>query len=215
MKTNDNNGILTVVSGFSGSGKGTVMKLLLSKYADYSLSVSVTTRSPRPGEVDGREYFFRTKEEFEKLIADGELLEYAKYVDNYYGTPCFYVEEQLRAGRDVILEIEMQGAMQVKQRFPEAVLVFVTPPSMKELEIRLKGRGTETDEVIAGRLRQAAAEAEVMRQYDYILINENDRAEECADQLHTIIRCEHLRASRNDTFIESLRQATMKGASDQ
>ena len=137
-------GILIVLSGFSGSGKGTIMKELMKKYSDqYALSISATTRSPRPGETDGVEYFFRTKEQFEKMIADDELIEYAKYVDNYYGTPKAYVEEQLAAGKDVILEIEIQGALKVKEKFPDTLLMFVTPPSAEELKNRLVGRGTE------------------------------------------------------------------------
>ena len=120
-----NKGILVVVSGFSGAGKGTVMKRLMEKYDDYALSVSATTRKPRPGEEDGREYFFRTRDEFEKLIEEDALLEYARYVENYYGTPRSYVEEQLQAGRNVILEIEIQGAMKIKEKIPEALLVFV------------------------------------------------------------------------------------------
>ena len=149
-------GVLVVVSGFSGAGKGTVMKRLLEKYDNYALSISVTTRKPRPGEEDGREYFFRTKEEFEKFIEEDALIEYAQYVDNYYGTPRFYVEEQLAAGKDVILEIEIQGAMKVKEKNPEAVLVFVTPPTVEELKRRLTDRGTETPEVIAERLARAS-----------------------------------------------------------
>ena len=144
-----NKGILVVVSGFSGAGKGTVMKRLMEKYDDYALSVSATTRKPRPGEEDGREYFFRTRDEFEKLIEEDALLEYAQYVENYYGTPRSYVEEQLQAGRNVILEIEIQGAMKIKKKIPEALLVFVTPPTVEELERRLTGRGTETAQVIA------------------------------------------------------------------
>ena len=136
-----NKGILVVVSGFSGAGKGTVMKRLMEKYDDYALSVSATTRKPRPGEEDGREYFFRTRDEFEKLIEEDALLEYARYVENYYGTPRSYVEEQLQAGRNVILEIEIQGAMKIKEKIPEALLVFVTPPTVEELERRLTGRG--------------------------------------------------------------------------
>ena len=147
-----NKGILVVVSGFSGAGKGTVMKRLMEKYDGYALSVSATTRKPRPGEEDGREYFFRTRDEFEKLIEEDALLEYARYVENYYGTPRSYVEEQLQAGRNVILEIEIQGAMKIKEKIPEALLVFVTPPTVEELERRLTGRGTETAQVIADRL---------------------------------------------------------------
>ena len=144
-----NKGILVVVSGFSGAGKGTVMKRLMEKYDDYALSVSATTRKPRPGEEDGREYFFRTRDEFEKLIEEDALLEYARYVENYYGTPRSYVEEQLQAGRNVILEIEIQGAMKIKEKIPEALLVFVTPPTVEELARRLTGSGTETAHVIA------------------------------------------------------------------
>ena len=136
-------GILIVVSGFSGAGKGTLMKELMKRYEEtYALSVSATTRNPREGEVDGREYFFKTTEEFEKMIAKEELIEYARYVENYYGTPRTYVEQQLEAGKDVILEFEIQGALKVKERFPDTLLLFVTPPSVKELRRRLVGRGT-------------------------------------------------------------------------
>lgn len=125
----DERGILIVVSGFSGSGKGTIMNEIMRKYDNYALSVSATTRNPRPGETDGKEYFFKTVEEFEKMIAKDELIEYARYVDNYYGTPRAYVEEQLDAGKDVILEIEIQGALKVKEKFPDTLLLFVTPPT--------------------------------------------------------------------------------------
>ena len=199
-------GILVVVSGFSGAGKGTVMKRLLEKYNDYALSISVTTRNPRPGEEDRREYFFRTKEEFEKLIKEDALIEYAQYVENYYGTPRSYVEEQLQAGKNVILEIEIQGAMKVKEKIPEALLVFVTPPTVEELEKRLKGRGTETAQVIAERLARAGEEAKGMDQYDYILVN--DTVEECVDHLHEIITAEHSRASRNTEFIADIQEQT-------
>ena len=163
-------GVLVVVSGFSGAGKGTIMKSLMAKYDNYALSVSATTRSPRPGEEDGREYFFRTREEFEEMIRQDQLIEYAQYVENYYGTPRTYVEEQLAAGRDVILEIEIQGARKIKKKFPEAVLVFVTAPSMAELKGRLVGRGTESQEVIRQRLARAAKEAEGVEEYDYLLV---------------------------------------------
>ena len=152
----DNQGVLAVISGFSGAGKGTLMKELMKRYEEtYALSVSATTRNPREGEVDGREYFFKTTEEFEKMIAKEELIEYARYVENYYGTPRTYVEQQLEAGKDVILEIEIQGALKVKERFPDTLLLFVTPPSAKELRRRLVGRGTETMEVIESRLARA------------------------------------------------------------
>lgn len=201
-----NKGILVVVSGFSGAGKGTVMKRLMEKYDGYALSVSATTRKPRPGEEDGREYFFRTRDEFEKLIEEDALLEYAQYVENYYGTPRSYVEEQLQAGRNVILEIEIQGAMKIKEKIPEALLVFVTPPTVEELERRLTGRGTETAQVIADRLARAGKEAEGMGQYDYILVN--DTVEECVDHLHQIIVSEHSRVSRNAEFIADIQKQT-------
>lgn len=197
-------GILVVVSGFSGAGKGTVMKRLMEKYDNYALSISVTTRQPRPGEVDGREYFFRTKEEFQQLIQEDALIEYAQYVENYYGTPRFYVEEQLQSGKDVILEIEIQGAMKVKEKNPEAVLVFVTPPTVEELKRRLTDRGTETQEVIAERLARASEEAEGMDCYDYLLVN--DVLEECVDHLHRIIQSEHARSPRNTEFIEKIKR---------
>jgi len=200
-------GILVVVSGFSGAGKGTVMKRLLEKYKDYALSVSATTRNPREGEVDGREYFFRTKEEFEKLIEEDALIEYAQYVGNYYGTPRSYVEEQLSQGKNVILEIEIQGAMKVKEKIPEALLVFVTPPTVEELKNRLVGRGTETEDVIADRLARAAEEAEGMGEYDYILVN--DDLEECVENLHQIIRSEHARTVRNIEFVEEIKQQAL------
>ena len=152
-------GILIVVAGFSGSGKGTIMKELLQRYDNYALSISATTRQPREGEVDGREYFFKTREEFEKMIAKDELIEYAKYVNNYYGTPKAYVQEQLHAGKDVILEIEIQGALKVKEKFPETLLLFVTPPTASELKKRLVGRGTESMEVIEQRMLRACEEA--------------------------------------------------------
>ena len=205
-------GVLTVVSGFSGAGKGTVMKRLIQKYDDYAVSISVTTRKPREGERDGIEYFFKTKEEVETMIENDEFLEYARYVDNYYGTPRFYVEEMLAKGKNVILEIEIQGAMQIKAKNPEAVLVFVTPPSFEELRNRLVGRGTETADVIESRLRRASEEAEGMPSYDYILVN--DQVEDCVDRLHQIILSERAKAQRNEEFINTIRQEArifMKG----
>ena len=205
-------GVLTVVSGFSGAGKGTVMKRLIQKYDDYALSISVTTRNPREGERDGIEYFIKTKEEVEAMIENDEFLEYARYVDNYYGTPRFYVEEMLAKGKNVILEIEIQGAMQIKAKNPEAVLVFVTPPSFEELRNRLVGRGTETADVIESRLRRASEEAEGMPSYDYILVN--DQVEDCVDRLHQIILSERAKAQRNEEFINTIRQEArifMKG----
>ncbi len=197
-------GVLAVVSGFSGAGKGTVMKALLKEYDDYALSISVTTRSPRPGEEDGREYFFRTREEVEKMIAEDQLLEYAEYVGNYYGTPRFYVEDMLARGKNVILEIELQGAMQIKQKNPEAVLVFITPPSFEELKNRLIGRGTETEEVINSRLARAAEEAEEMDKYDYIVVN--DQVEDCVHCLHQIILSERCKVHCNEELIKTIQE---------
>ncbi len=197
-------GVLVVVSGFSGAGKGTIMKSLMAKYDNYALSVSATTRSPRPGEEDGREYFFRTREEFEEMIRQDQLIEYAQYVENYYGTPRTYVEEQLAAGRDVILEIEIQGARKIKKKFPEAVLVFVTAPSMAELKGRLVGRGTESQEVIRQRLARAAKEAEGVEEYDYLLVN--DDLEKAVDTLHDIIQSEHHSMKRNLGFIHQVQE---------
>ncbi|HIZ23710.1 MAG TPA: guanylate kinase [Candidatus Blautia faecigallinarum] len=199
-----NKGVLVVISGFSGAGKGTVIRELLKKYQNYALSVSVTTRDPRPGEIDGKHYFFRTKEEFQELIQKDELVEYAEYVENYYGTPRAYVEEQLEKGKDVILEIEIQGAMKVKEKNPEALFIFVTPPSMEELKRRLIGRGTESMEVINSRLLKAREEAQWMEHYDYLAIN--DTVEECVECMHQIIQSEHSRMSRNQEFIDKIRK---------
>ena len=204
----DGRGILIVVSGFSGSGKGTIMKEIMNRYDNYALSVSATTRKPRPGEEDGREYFFRSTEEFEKMIAKDELIEYARYVDNYYGTPRAYVEEQLEAGKDVILEIEIQGALKVKEKFPDTLLLFVTPPTAGELRERLVGRGTETMDVIDFRMKRAKEEAEGMGRYDYLIIN--DVLDECVKEMHQIIQGEHRRSFRNETFIERM-QEELKG----
>ena len=198
-------GILTVVSGFSGAGKGTVMKALMAEYKDtYALSVSATTRNPRPGEVDGVDYFFRTKEEFEQMIADNALIEHACYVGNYYGTPKAYVDEQLETGKDVILEIEIQGALDVKKRFPDTILIFVTPPDADELKNRLVNRGTEDMATINARLSRASQEAEFMNQYDYIVVN--DTVPACVENIHSIIENEHDCASRNINFINKIRE---------
>ena len=197
-------GILIVVSGFSGAGKGTIMKALLERYDNYALSISATTRNPRPGEEEGKAYFFKTTEEFEKMIAKDDLIEYAMYVGNYYGTPKAYVEEQLCAVKDVILEIEIQGALKVKEKFPNTLLLFVTPPSAEELRKRLEGRGTETQEVIDGRMKRAIEEAEYMDQYDYLVVN--DELDVCVEEMHHLIQGEHERCFRNQTFIEHMKR---------
>ncbi len=197
-------GILVVVSGFSGAGKGTLMKRLIQDYDDYALSISATTRAPRPGEEDGREYFFLQKEQFEKKIAENGLIEYARYCDNYYGTPREYVEKQLEVGRDVILEIEIQGALKVKKQYPDALLLFVMPPSAAELRRRLIGRGTETEEVIEKRMHRASEEAEGIENYEYIVIN--DDLDTCVKELHEIIKTAHNTPLRNEEFIEKIRR---------
>lgn len=199
-----NRGILTVVSGFSGSGKGTIMKKLMAEYGDaYALSISATTRSPRPGEEHGREYFFVTKEEFETMIEGDELIEYAQYVNNYYGTPRNYVFEQLEKGKDVILEIEIQGALKVKEKYPETLLMFVSPPNGAELKKRLTDRGTEDAATVASRLSRAWQEAQGVENYDYFVIN--DVLEDCVKEVHSIIQNEHARVFRNQELIETIK----------
>lgn len=195
-------GFLVVVSGFSGGGKGTVMKAFLERHSEYGLSISATTRTPRDGEADGREYFFLSKEAFEKKIDDGELYEYNNYNGNYYGTLRSYVDNLRSMGRDVILEIEVNGARKIKQQFPDTILIFLTPPSAGELERRLIGRGSETKESTRNRLNTAVIESAAMSDYDYILIN--DQVEECAEALHTIIQTEHRRSGRMRAFIAGI-----------
>ncbi len=196
-------GILIVISGFSGAGKGTLVRELLRRYDEYALSVSMTTREPRPGEKEGVDYFFTDRAHFEETIARDGLVEYAQYCGNYYGTPRAYVEEQLSAGRNVILEIEMQGALKIKEKFPESLLLFVTPPSVTELERRLTGRGTEKPEVIARRLARAAEESEGVEAYDYIVVN--DRLEECAEEIHMLVDAARRAPVRRKELIREIR----------
>lgn len=197
-------GVLIVLSGFSGAGKGTLVKKLLQTYGNYALSISMTTRAPREGEEDGVAYFFTDKEHFEETIDKGGFIEYAKYCDNYYGTPKAYVEEQLAAGRDVILEIEIQGALKVKKQFPESVLLFVTPPSAKELERRLVGRGTEDIDVIRKRLARASEESEGIEAYDYIVVNDN--LDDCVEELHQLVNAARRAPVRREAFIKEIRE---------
>lgn len=196
-------GILIVVSGFAGTGKGTLMKRLVQDYDHYALSVSMTTRSPRMGEQNGVEYFFVTREEFEQKIADGGFVEYACYVGNYYGTPRAYVEKMLGEGKDVILEIEIQGALKVKDRFPQSLLIFVMPPSAPILRQRLVGRGTETIDVIEKRMIRAVEESQGIENYDYIVVN--DDIDRCTEELHHIISSAHNTPDRNEDFINQIR----------
>ncbi len=197
-------GILTVVSGFSGAGKGTLMRELLQQYNNYALSISCTTRQPREGEVDGVDYFFKTKEEFEAMIAGNGFLEHAQYVGNCYGTPRAYVEEMLEQGKDVILEIEIQGALNVRNIVPDVLLLFVTPPSAEELERRLTERGTETPEVIRSRMNRAVEEAEYMDQYDYLVIN--DDLQTCVREMHELIQAQKNLASRSGEMIDKMKK---------
>ena len=197
-------GILVVVSGFSGAGKGTLMKELLKRYDNYALSVSATTRQPREGEKDGEDYFSVNREYFQQMIEEGRLVEYAQYVNHYYGTPRDYVEKKMAEGKDVILEIEIQGALKVKKRFPDALLIFVTPPSAGELRRRLVGRGTETIEVINARLRRAAEEASGMEAYDYLLIN--DEIDACVEQMHQLITLQHSKTCYHLDFLSRMRE---------
>lgn len=197
-------GILIVVSGFSGAGKGTLMNKLLSSYDEYALSISMTTRPPRNGERDGVEYFFTDREHFEDTIKKNGLIEYAEYCGNYYGTPREYVEKQLKDGKNVILEIEIQGALKVKEKFPETLLLFVTPPSASELERRLKGRGTESDEVIAKRLARACEESEGIEAYDYIVVN--DDLDTCVREIHSLVEAAGRAPVRRAAFINEIRE---------
>ena len=200
-----NRGLLFVISGFSGTGKGTVIKRLISDNPEeYKLSISATTRAPREGETDGVEYFFKTVEEFEDMIACGDLIEYTKYVSNYYGTPKHYVQDMLDSGKNVILEIEIEGALNVKNIFPDAILIFLLPPSVKELENRLIGRATESADVIAERIKRAEEEIKVIEEYDYVVIN--DDLEECIDTIKHISDIEKLRTHRRANLITDIKK---------
>ncbi|WP_418861732.1 guanylate kinase [Streptococcus sp.] len=188
-------GLLIVFSGPSGVGKGTVRQEIFSTPDHkFEYSVSMTTRAQRPGEVDGKDYFFRSREEFEELIRKGQMLEYAEYVGNYYGTPLTYVNETLDKGVDVFLEIEVQGALQVKKKVPDAVFIFLTPPDLNELQERLIGRGTDSEEVIAQRIERAREEIALMSEYDYAIVN--DEVPLAAERVKRVIEAEHFRVDR-------------------
>lgn len=199
-----------MISGFSGAGKGTLVKKLMQKHEEYVLSISMTTRGPRPGEQDGVEYFFTDKDHFEDTIERDGLIEYAAYCGNYYGTPKAWVEEQLAAGKNVILEIEMQGALKVKEKFPESLLIFITTPSAAELRRRLEGRGTESADVIERRLARAAEESEGMDAYDYIVVN--DDLEKCAEEVHSLVGAARMASARRKELIAEIREELGKFA---
>ena len=188
-------GLLIVLSGPSGVGKGTVRAAVFANNQfQYVYSVSATTRAQRPGEVDGKDYYFVSREEFETMIRNEDLLEYAEYVGNYYGTPIQKIEENLAAGHDVFLEIEVQGAMKVKERMPERIFIFLAPPNLEELESRITGRGTDAAHVIQERMATAKEEIELMQHYDYVVVN--DQVQHAVDKINAIIQSEHLKVER-------------------
>lgn len=202
-----NRGVLIVLSGPSGVGKGSVRQAIFENYEnDFVFSISMTTREKRPGEVEGKDYFYRTKEEFQKLLDADGFLEHAEYVNNFYGTPKKYVLDTLEAGRDVFLEIEVQGAKQVQKQMPEGIFVFLVPPNFKELEERLVNRGTDSPEKVEQRLKKAVDEMRQIRYYDYVVVN--DEIDNAARRVKHIIESEHLRVSRNiesfETFIKEM-----------
>lgn len=200
----NNSGILVVISGFSGAGKGTLVKKLLENYDNYALSISMTTRKSREGEENGVHYFFVDHEKFENTIKEDGLLEYASYCGNYYGTPKAYVEEMISKGKDVILEIEVQGALQIKKKYPNSLLLFVTPPSAQNLYDRLKGRNTETEEQIHKRITRAVEEADWIDKYDFLVIN--DSLDECVKNLNDMITAAHNTPDRQQELIHKLKQ---------
>ena len=196
-------GLLVVFSGPSGSGKGTVLAEVMKRYPDMEFSVSATTRAPREGEQDGVNYFFKTKEEFQSMAENGGFIEWAQFCENCYGTPRAYVESRLEQGKDVVLEIEVQGAMQVKEAYPDAVLIFNLPPSMQELENRLIGRNTEPLDVVNKRLETAKSELKVSDRYDYVIVN--DVVETAAEKFIAILRSEKCKAERNISLLKEFK----------
>ena len=196
-------GLLIVISGFSGVGKGTVVKRLVQDYG-YSLSISATTRAPREGEVDGREYYFKSRDEFMNLIDYNGFIEWAVYVENYYGTPRAFVEKELAVGHNVILEIEVQGAMNIKRQYPDAVLIFLTAPSAAELKHRLVGRGTEDPAVVEKRMKRAQEESDNMDQYESIIVN--DDLDQCVKDVNSVIVAKGCMAEQNIAFMNQLKE---------
>ncbi len=196
-------GQLVIISGFSGVGKGTVVKKIIEKYDDCVVSVSATTRDPRPGEKEGVHYFYKTREEFKQMIEDDKFLEYAEFVGNLYGTPKDFVEKSIEEGKNVILEIEVQGTLKVKEEAPDAKLIFVLPPSAEALKDRLVGRGSESTEVIRQRLLRAAEETEFMDYYDYYVVN--GVVEDCAKDIKDIID-DNFNNKLDESFIKKIKE---------
>ena len=188
-------GLLIVVSGASGTGKGTVCKKILNDLPEVAYSISATTRAPRPGEVDGKEYYFLDVDEFKNWIADGKFLEYAEVYGNFYGTPLNKIEERLNRGEDILLEIDVQGALNVKKKCPEGIYIFLLPPSLEELKRRIEGRGTETPESLSRRLKNAVAEIKIGTEYDYVVVN--DTIDNAVAQIKSIIAAERCKVARN------------------
>ena len=188
-------GLLIVVSGASGTGKGTVCKKILADLPDVAYSISATTRAPRPGEVDGREYYFISRDEFKAWIDDGKFLEFAEVYGNFYGTPLNKIEERLKRGEDILLEIDVQGALNVKRKMPEGIYIFLLPPSLEELKRRIEGRGTETPESLNRRLANAAAEIKIGLEYDYVVVN--DSVDNAVAQIKSILAAERCKVERN------------------
>lgn len=202
-------GMLIVISGFSGVGKGTAVKELVKKYG-YSLSISATTRAPREGEVDGREYFFKTVDEFLSLIDEDGFIEYARYVENFYGTPRAFVEGELAAGHNVILEIEVEGALQIKKQYPNAVLIFISAANATELKERLTGRGTEDEEVIMKRMKRAVDECRSIPNYEYFVINRDGELDRCVDEIHAIVTAKRMELGLWEDDIATIQKELME-----